>query len=132
MAEVVQQGGLNGEPDRVVKGQLDNGEADLQVLSARGDCGAQYQRVGVGCGAVEVVLGQPHGVHAYLLGERYFVQGAVDDGRVFLGFVANGEDEGTKAHNCLIAMSLTGMWVNYRPERQSTPAAPASQVNGRG
>ena len=101
VAEIVQQGGLNGQADGMMEGQLDHREAYLDALGAGGDGGPQHQRVGVGRRAVEVVLGEPDGVHTELFGQQNLVEGAVNDRRVLFRVVADRKDEGAKTHTCL-------------------------------
>ena len=116
VAEVVQQGSLHGQAHRVVEGQLDHGESYLDVLGAGGDGCAVDQGVGVGRRAIEVVLGEPDGVHTDFLGQQDFLEGAVDYGGVAVCLVADGEDEGTEAHNCLAPDAGTGLccWSERR------------------
>ena len=80
VAQVVQQRRLHCQANRMMESQFHNGESDLEMGGPGGHGGAQHQRVRMGGGAVEMVLGQPDRVHADLFCQNDLVQGAVDDG----------------------------------------------------
>ena len=43
LAEIVEQGELDGEPHRVMERRLDHGEADADALGLDGQCGGKHQ-----------------------------------------------------------------------------------------
>ena len=101
VAKVVQQRGLHRQPHGMVEGQFNHGKTNFQMRGARGHGGPQYQRISVGGGAVEVVLGEPYRMHTNLFGEHNLVQRAVNHRRVVFRMVANREYERTEPHNRL-------------------------------
>ena len=116
VAEVVQQRRLDGETDGMVESQLDDGEPDFQVPGSGGDGGAQHQRVGMGSRAVEMVLGEPYGVHSDCFGEQDLVERTVDDGRVVFRVMTDGEDKRTEAHFSLACVGTGTDYANdYSP-----------------
>src|SRR5947209_18291959 len=66
-AEVVNQGHLLGQSDRVVQGHLRHREADLDASGARRNSRGKGHGVNIGAAAIEMMLGQPDGIEAQLV-----------------------------------------------------------------
>ena len=62
--EVVEEGQLGGQADRMAQGELDHGEADADPRGARRHDAGERDRIAVDALAREVVLGEPDAVEA--------------------------------------------------------------------
>ena len=94
----------------MVERHLHHGESDAYPLRPGGDRRTEDQRVGIGHRAVEVVLGEPHGIHADLFRQLYLAQRAVDDPMVILPVIAYGENEAAEAH-CVVLIDPLNYWL---------------------
>ena len=69
MAQLIDRGGFLGEPQRVAQRQYLDGDADLQVASARGDrAGDAERRRQDRAARLEMELGEPHHIEPQPLG----------------------------------------------------------------
>ena len=100
-ADVVDQGHLLGEADRVVQGHLGDGEADVDLLRAGGKRGGEGDGIDVGADAVEVVLGEPEHVHAEVIAQLRFVQRLLDDPLIVRRVHRAREQEVAESHEIL-------------------------------
>src|SRR4029077_9773394 len=76
--EVVEQGQLDGEPDRMAQGELDHREPDPDPRRARGHHAGERDRIAVHALAREVVLGEPDAVEPRGLREARLLELLVD------------------------------------------------------
>ena len=107
-ADVVDEGGLDGEADRVVQLQLNDAESKLHSLSLGGYCAPEHQWVGIGRLAAKVVLRQPDGIPTQLLDHLSLIQAIVYQPEVLSRVEADGKKEVTEAH----CPPRTGMLAN--------------------
>ncbi|HUC10904.1 MAG TPA: hypothetical protein VL985_10835 [Stellaceae bacterium] len=77
-AQIVEQRQLDGEPYRMMEGQLHDGEADPDPLGAHRDSRGEQQRVVVDALAGEVMLGQPDIAEPEPLGKAHLLDLLVD------------------------------------------------------
>jgi len=77
-AQIVEQRKLDGEPHRVVEGQLHDGKADTDALGALAEGGGEYQRVVVDALAGEIMLGQPDIAEPQPFGKAHLLDLLVD------------------------------------------------------
>jgi hypothetical protein len=77
-AQIVEQRQLDGEPHRVMEGQLHDGEADPDSLGAHRDRGGEQQRVVVDALAGEIMLGQPDIAEPKPFGKAHLLDLLVD------------------------------------------------------
>ena len=77
-AQIVEQCQLDGEPHRVMEGQLHDGEADPDPLGAHRDRRGEQQRVVVDALAGEIMLGQPHLAEPEPFGKAHLLYLLVD------------------------------------------------------
>lgn len=77
-AQIVEQRQLDGEPHRVVEGQLHDGEADPDPLGAHRDSRGEQQRVVVDALAGEIMLGQPDIAEPEPFGKAHLLDLLVD------------------------------------------------------
>ena len=103
VAQIVQQRRLHRQPHRMMKSQFHHRKADFDAAGAGGHGGPQHQRVGVRRRAVKMMLGEPHRMHPDLLGQQDLLQGAVNNGGILFGVVADRKDERTEPHFGLAA-----------------------------
>ena len=98
LAEVVEKGGLDSHPDRVVQGKLEDAEAQLDTAGLDGDGAGEYQRVAVDAFAGEVVFGNPDGIEPQRFDQHGLVQ-AFLYGLLVVGVVEfHGVEEVAEAH----------------------------------
>ena len=76
--QIVEQRKLDGEPHRVVEGQLHDGEADPDPLGAHRDSRGEQQRVVVDALAGEIMLGQPDIAEPEPFGKAHLLDLLVD------------------------------------------------------
>ena len=69
MAQVVQQGGLDGDPHRVVQGQFQDTEPQFNPFGLDRQRAGEDQRVAIDTFAGEVMLSEPNGIESQLLNQ---------------------------------------------------------------
>jgi hypothetical protein len=82
LAQIVEQGQLHGEADRMVERQLHDGKADADPLGAHSDGRGEQQRVVVDALTGEIMLGQPDVAEPELFGKAHLLDLLVDAGGI--------------------------------------------------
>ena len=77
---------------------LDHRETDAHPSGPHGDGCPEDERIGIGDGAIEMVLGQPHGIETDRFSQFHFPQGVVDDLMILTRVMADGEHKRTESH----------------------------------
>ena len=98
LTEVVDEGDLLGQPDRVMQGHLGHRKADANPPGAGGDGRGKGQRIDIGAAAIEVVLRQPEDVEAQGITELGLTERLVDDDTVSIRELALREEKITELH----------------------------------
>jgi hypothetical protein len=98
LTEVVDEGHLLGQPDRVMQGHLGYRKADANPPGAGGDGRCKSQRIHIGAATIEVVLSQPEDVEAQGITELGLTERLIDDDVVGIRELALRKKKITKLH----------------------------------
>src|SRR5712691_1887571 len=98
LTEVVDEGYLFGQPDRVMQSHLGHRKADANPSGAGGDGRGKGQRIDIGAAAIEVVLRQPEDVEAQGITEFSLTQRLIDNDPVGIRELALRKEKITKLH----------------------------------
>ena len=97
-AEVVEHGELDGEAHGMVERHLDDGEPQPRARGARRERAGEWNRVGIGALAGEVVLGEPEVIEAHRLGQHPLLELLMDAGQVIRGRRGQGQGHPPELH----------------------------------
>ena len=116
LAQVVQEGDLLGEANRVVERRHDDRGAEPDALGDRREVGGHHQRRGADAVVGEVVLGEPGHVEAHVVGEAHHVGGVAHDLERGLTALAHGHQiEQSELHRALVLDRVGGAPAGGRP-----------------
>ena len=73
LAQMIQQGDLLGQPQRMVERGLKDRETDLDATGGSAQRSGERRRIDIGAIAIEVMLGEEHSVGAKLLRQLGFL-----------------------------------------------------------
>ena len=98
LGQIVENGDLLGQPDRVMQRGLQDRKAERAAFQRDGQCAGKADRVGIGADAVEMMLAEPDDIDPELVGQHRLAQRFVDDDTVALGIAAIGKQKIAEPH----------------------------------
>ena len=116
-ADIVDQRDLFGQSDRMVQRHLGDRETESDALRAPGQGRRERDRIDIGADAVEVMLRQPHHLHAELIAETRLGQRLLDDLLILLRVHRGRKQEVAEFHRSSFVRPLF-----YTTERAGKPA----------
>ena len=96
--QIVDDGELLGEADRVMQRGLQHGEAERGALERDRQRAGKADRIGIGADAIEMMLAEPDNIDAELVGQHRLAQRLVDDNAVALRIAAVGKQKIAELH----------------------------------